>query len=157
MFGWLGRVFGLIGSNDTASEIAKDISSGVDMLIYTDEEKAQASEKAFNSWLKMIEIQKSTESYRSITRRILAVFIIVNMFIMIWLCVAAELLHAISWVVYDKLLFDVITEAGLSFTNVTWSILKLANVFQLGWVFCTIIVFYFGPHLIQFFSKGKDK
>lgn len=155
MLGWLGGFFGLFQGNETASNIASDIASGVDKLIYTEEEKADASAKAFTAWLKMVEIQKNSESYRSITRRILAVFIIMNLFIMIWMCVAAELIHAISWMVFDDVIFDIVTEGGLSFTNITWSILKLANVFQLGWVFCTIIVFYFGPHLIQFFSKGK--
>lgn len=157
MLGWLGSLFGLVNNNSTAGKLAEDISSGIDVMFYTDEEKAQANLKAFESWLKMVEVMKGSEAYRSITRRILAVGIVFNLFVMIWLCVASELAHAFSWMIYDKVLFDVISEGGLEFTNVTWSILKLANVFQLGWVFCTIIVFYFGPHLIQFFTKRGEK
>ena len=153
--GWLGSLFGLVDSNRTASKLAEDISSGVDVLFYTDEEKAQASAEAFNAWLKMVDVMKGSEAYRSITRRILAVGIVFNLFVMIWLCVLAELVHALSWMVWDEVILDVVSEGGLQFTNVTWSILKLANAFQLGWVFCTIIVFYFGPHLIQFFTKEK--
>jgi len=149
MLGWLGGLFGIVDASKSASTLAKDVSKGVDMLIYTDEEKAIAKEKAFNAWLKMVEIQKDSETYRSITRRILAVGIIFNLLALIWLCVGAELAAVFGW-------FESVTQpVGQPFTPITTVIIQIANVYQLGWVFCTIIVFYFGPHLIQFFSKGK--
>jgi len=149
MLGWLGGLFGLFQGHETASSLAKDVSNGVDMLVYTEEEKAIASKEAFSSWLKMVELMKDSETYRSITRRVLAVTIIINLLLMIWLCIFSELAAVFEW-------FDSITPpVAQPFTALTMSIIQLANVFQLGWVFCTIIVFYFGPHLIQFFSKGK--
>jgi hypothetical protein len=152
MLGWLGGLFGLVNSNDTAASLAKDVSKGVDMLIYTDEEKSIAREKAFTSWLKMVEVMKDSETYRSVTRRVLAVGILFNLLAMIWLCIFSEMAAVFGW-------FESITEPTAEpFTAVTMSILRLAKVFELGWVFCTIIVFYFGPHLIQFFGKkGSSK
>jgi hypothetical protein len=147
MLGWLGGLFGLVNSNPTASELAGDISSGVDKMFYTSEEKAEASAKAFEGWLRMVEMMKGSEQYRSITRRILAVGIVVNLLLMIWICIAAEICATFGWLGLASI------ESG--FTSITLSIIKIAAVFQLGWVFCTIIVFFFGPHLIQFFSKGK--
>ena len=150
MLGFLGGLFGLINTNKTASSLAKDVSNGVDMLIYTDEEKAIAQKEAFSAWLKMVESMKDSETYRSITRRILAVLIVFNLLLMIWLCIISEMSAVFGW-------FESITrQPGEPFTAVTMAVLQIAGVFQLGWVFCTIIVFYFGPHLIQFFSKGKS-
>jgi uncharacterized membrane protein (DUF485 family) len=148
MLGWLGGLFGLFQGNQTAASLAKDVSNGVDMLIYTDEEKAIAQKEAFVSWLKMVELMKDSETYRSVTRRILAVTIIMNLLLMIWLCIIAETLAFFK-------LFGMVPPVGQPFTPITMAIIQVAGVFQLGWVFCTIIVFYFGPHLIQFFSKGK--
>ncbi len=155
--GWLtgvGKFFGLISTNPTASELAKDISSGVDMMIYTKEEQAidaaVATTKALDSWLKQVEAMRDSEAYRSITRRMLAVGIVFNLLCMIWLCIWSEVAATFGW--FESL--KVVTVDEYTFTSLTWSLLKIAAVFQLGWVFCTIIVFYFGPHLVQF-MKGK--
>ena len=146
----LGTLLGFVNSNDTASNLAKDISSGVDKMFYTQEEKAENTIKAYDAWLRMVETLKSAETYRSITRRILAVFIIFNLICMIWLCIFSEIAGIQGWFGLTILTVD-----DVSFTPVTWAILKLASVFELGWVFCTIIVFYFGPHMIQFFKGNK--
>ena len=151
MFAWLGSLFGLVGSSETASSLAKDISSGVDMLIYTDEEKAIAQKGAFTAWLKMVETMKDSEAYRSVTRRVLAVGIVFNLLAMIWICIFAEISAVFHW-------FEQLKEpVAQPFTSITMAILQIANAYQLGWVFCTIIVFYFGPHLIQFFGKNGGK
>lgn len=150
LFSGLGRILGIVNANDTAASLAKDISSGVDMLVYTDEEKAIRAGEAFTGWLKMVEMMKGSEQVRSVTRRILAVFIIFNLICMIWICVWVEMGTAFGLVSLPLEKID-----GLSFTPVTWAVLRIAGIFQLGWVFCTIIVFYFGPHLLQFFGKNK--
>ena len=150
MFGWFANLFGLVSSSETASSLAKDVAKGVDMLVYTDEEKAIASKAAFDSWLHMIELMKDSETYRSITRRILAVAIVFNLLLMIWICIMAEIAAQFHW--FKELSVPITTP----FTSITMAILQIANAYQLGWVFCTIIVFYFGPHLIQFFNKGKN-
>lgn len=60
---------------DAAANIATDISSGVDMMFYTDEEKAQAAQKGFDSFLKLMEIEKDAASIRAVTRRLIAAMI----------------------------------------------------------------------------------
>lgn len=150
MLGWLGGLLGLVNKNETAKGLAEDISAGVDKMFFTNEEKADYSAKAFDGWLRMVELQKDSETYRSITRRILAVIIVFNLILMIWLCIFSEMSAFFGW-------FGMTSPVAQPFTQITMSIIQLAGVFQLGWVFCTIIVFYFGPHLIQFFSKGAKK
>lgn len=167
-FTTIGSALGLINSNPTASELAKDISSGVDMLVYTKEEKAidsmekvkmkgELTVKATDAWLRMIELTKDAEKYRSVTRRILAVGLIFNLLAMIWMCVWAEV--AAFFGLWGVKTVKMVAPVGTSIleqielTSITWAILKIAGAFQLGWVFSTIIVFYYGPQLIQFFKK----
>lgn len=167
--GWLtgvGKLFGLISANPTASELAKDISGGVDMMFYTKEEKAidsleelklkgELTVKAGDTWLRMVELMKDSEKYRSVTRRIIAVGIILNLMFMIWLGIFCEASAMFGWFSIDTAPIDISMggDASIQLTSLSWSILRFASVFQLGWVFCTIIVFYFGPQLVQFFKK----
>ena len=155
LFSAIGGLLGLVNSNPTASELAKDVSSGLDMLIYTKEEKAIDGAKmtvsATEAWLRMVEMMKSSEQVRSVTRRIIALGTIGNIFCMIWICVVVEILQAFQFIALPTVTID-----QVGFTTLTWAVLKLAGVFQLGWVLATIIVFYFGPQLIQMLtSKGK--
>ena len=153
----IGTFLGFINTNSTASDLAKDISSGVDMLVYTSEEeaidKAKMTVQAMDAWLRMVEVMKSSEVYRSVTRRALAVFVVFNLMCMIWLSIWAEVAATFGW--FESLI--VVTVDDWAFTPITWSILKIAAVFELGWVFCTIIVFYFGPQLVQMLRTKKDK
>lgn len=68
---------------DTGADLAKDVSSGIDKMFYTKEEKAddaashrdamlKAKEKGFEFWLKVQEAIKNENSIRSMTRRKLA-------------------------------------------------------------------------------------
>lgn len=156
-FAAIGSSLGFRNNPTTAYELAKDIGSGVDLLVYTKKEpsidKAKATLDATDAWLRLVESMKSSESYRSITRRILSTFIVCNLITMIWVCIWAEIAATFRW--FSSLV--TVTVDGWSFTPVTWSILKLASVFELGWVFCTIIVFYFGPQLIQMLTSKKGK
>ena len=153
----IGSALGFINNNSTASDLAKDISSGVDMMIYTKEEqaidKAALTVQSMEAWLRMVEVMKSSEVYRSVTRRALSLFIIFNLMCMIWLAIWAEVAATFGW--FESLI--VVTIDSWAFTPITWSILKIAGVFELGWVFCTIIVFYFGPQLVQMMTSKKAK
>ena len=148
MFGWIGvaakavgGALGLVDSNETASGLARDLSSGLDMLVYTPEEKAIQGAKTLDAWLRMLENMKSSDKYRSITRRILAVMIVVDFLLLINACVVIEAINTFGLV---ELKTVALMDSTLEFTTLTWAIIKIAGVFQLGWVFCTIIVFYFG-------------
>ena len=128
------------------------------MLVYTDEEKTQDNMKmtttAVESWLRMVESMKASEAYRSITRRVIAFGVVFNVFALVWICVAIELLAS-----FNKINIQLISDStdGLKFTSVTWTILKLSTSFQLGWAFCTVIIFYFGPQLAQILTGNKKK
>ena len=161
--GWLtgiGAAIGLINKNETASELAKDVSSGLDMMFYTKEEqaidKSKMTVQATESWLRMVEAMKDTEAVRSVTRRFLALFIVFNLFCMIWLSVWFEVGSYIGSKEIVQPVASSTTSAGYSLTPITTTILDIADKFSLGWVFCTIIVFYFGPQLVQI-MKGKKK
>ena len=158
-FSAIGSALGFIDNNDTASELAKDISNGVDVLIYTDEEKTADKMKmtitATEAWLRMVETMKSSEIYRSVTRRAIALFFIFNIFCMIWLCVWMEFAATFHWF-GSAVEHIVVKDGGISLTPLTMTVLKIAGAFQLGWALCTIIVFYFGPTLVQM-MKGNKK
>ena len=164
----IGTALGLINNNETASALAKDMSNGVDALFYTTEEevkddleriklKGDAIVKASDAWIRMIEFTKNSEVYRSVTRRILAVGIIFNLFFMIWIGLWCEAAAMFGWFGLKTIPIDVsvVGIATIQLTSLSWAILKFAAVFQLGWVFATIVIFYFGPQLVQYFGNKK--
>lgn len=110
---------------DAAATIATDISSGIDVMFYTDEEKAQAKQKATETWLKLFEIEKDAAGPRAITRRIIAVAITVQWILML--------------------------NAGLIFL-ITGNIVSANAVFDLMPTVTAavgaILGFYFGPNMI---------
>ncbi len=120
-FSWLSKAPKV---TDTACEIAKDISSGMDVLFYTDEEKAQAQQKAFDAWLEMTKAL-GPSSARDISRRVIAVMVMV-------MCMALTVTGLIAaWSGCQPLY-----ETALSFFGNWWK------------VALTVAVFYFGPHMI---------
>ena len=164
----VGGILGFVNNNETASALAKDMSNGVDLLFHTEEEKAheaadfhirkiEATQKAMDAWLRMIEFTKNSEAYRSVTRRILAVGIIFNLLCMIWICILCEMAAMFHWfgIVSLPASVPVAGVVTIQLTSLTWAILKIAAVFQLGWVFATIVIFYFGPQLVQYFGNKK--
>lgn len=155
----IGSFLGFVNNNQTASTLAKDISNGVDMLVYTDEEevidRVKATTAATEAWLRMVELMKGSEVYRSVTRRALSLFFIFNIWCLIWLCVWIEVAATFGW--FKGIVAVSQVENGLLLTPLTWSVLKIASVFELGWALCTIIVFYFGPQLAQILIGKKTK
>ena len=164
----VGGILGFVNNNETASNLAKDMSNGVDALFYMPEEEArddieriklkgEALVKASDAWIRMVEFTKNSEVYRSVTRRILAVGIIFNLFLMIWICLWCEMAAMFHWfgVVALPASVPVAGVVTIQLTSLTWAILKIASVFQLGWVFATIVIFYFGPQLVQYFGNKK--
>lgn len=62
----------IFGNSDTANKVAEGIYNGVDKLVFTDEEKADASREGFKLW---IEYQKATQP-QNIARRLIALLIV---------------------------------------------------------------------------------
>ncbi len=120
---------GLFGSSKSAETVidtaAKGIYNGIDAMVFTEEEKSQARQKGFDSWLKFYEIAYDQNSVRSITRRWVAFMILGPMTLY---SLAAAVLTPF-YPEYAKFLFSLVQEYS-----------PVAMV---------IIAFYFGPHALK--------
>lgn len=134
MWTFIKSLFGSSGDTGKALETAADgLYNGIDKLIYTDEEKADALAEVRPLFLKFAEKAYDQNSIRSITRRWLA-FMVVGP-TMTFFCLAALFYgfglfveDSTAWTNYSTFLF------GLAKTLVPWA--------------GGVLVFYFGPHLI---------
>jgi len=126
---WLTNLF---GSNKETGEIlnkaADGIYNGLDKLVYTEEEKAEAFAKGRELFLSFAEKAYDQNSIRAITRRWLA-------FIVVGPCIGFYLSSAIT--------FFWNIEAATHLMNMATGLTPWAG---------GVLVFYFGPHLI---SAGK--
>lgn len=101
--------------------------SGIDKLVYTDEEKAEARTKYLETWLELQKMLGEETSVRGITRRILAI-----------MCVGTYIflsLFSVAMWKFDKAYADFIWEVG--------------NAGQYGYITLTIVAFYFGPYFLE--------
>lgn len=125
MFDWL---FGASKSAekvvDTGCGLLTTAASGIDMMFYTDEEKAQAKAAVYTQWLKTQEVIREEGSVRSVTRRMIAVAFTT---IFLCMCIAGVVLALITKDPSNPC-FDMVSEMGM--------------------IEMTIIVFYFGPTMI---------
>jgi hypothetical protein len=128
LFGWISQAPKI---TNTACDLAKDISSGVDVMFYTEEEKSQARQAAYDTWLNMMKVL-GPSSARGISRRVIAIIVMLT-------CVFLTFVGVFAAFVGEKLLVETV----LAFFGHWW---KVATV---------VTVFYFGPHLVNA-VKGKD-
>jgi hypothetical protein len=120
MFGWLGTVFGSAKAIDKGLDM---VSSGIDMAIFTDEEKTIANQKVLDWKLKWI----SATGPQSKARRVISFGIVGLWLILVCLAVGLELF---SLTEKSKFVFEV-----------------LKNI--MNWPFITIIGFYFAAHIVR--------
>ncbi len=115
---WFQTIFkGRLDAGKTFDTIA----SGIDKLAFTNQERAEFNVKMADSMAEFAKLSISENTIRSRTRRFIAIFLILNIMLIFWLCVALVLLkHDIS------------------------VILELVGIFKLGIAFLTIIGFFFG-------------
>lgn len=129
MFNWMRNIFGGSEAGEHAIKKAADgIYNGLDKLVYTDEEKAEAHQKGVDTFLKFAELTRDENSVRSVTRRYLSWFITANVFAVFW------------------------TAVGFAINNndkMVEKIISLANAFNLGWAFTAVVVFYFGVQFVR--------
>jgi hypothetical protein len=123
---------------DTGLDLVKDVSSGIDVLFYTDEEKAQAKSSWWQMWMKQQEVIGDGNSIRSKTRRLLSILFTVNFLIIVDIAIYA---------------------ACKGWAEVVQNIITTAAAFKLGAIQLTIVIFYFGYYGIQAvigkWKKGK--
>lgn len=133
MFGFLRDVFGGgEAAEHTVKKAADGIYNGLDKLVYTEEEKAEARQKGVDTFLKFAELTREENSVRSVTRRYLAWFISLNTFAAFWLTVIFALNNK------DEMVKKIVS---------------LAEAFHIGWAFAGVVVFYFGVQFVR--GKGK--
>jgi len=131
MWSW---VTGLFGSSDKTGDVlnkaADGIYNGLDKLVYTDEEKADALAKGRELFLDFAKTAYDQNSIRSVTRRWLA-FLVVG--------------PCILFYVASGIAFFFNQEASTHFMQMAQGLTPWAG---------GVLVFYFGPHLIGAGRKG---
>jgi hypothetical protein len=94
------------GSGIDPQKTFDTVASGVDKLFFTNQEKSEAAQKAWDQWLEWYKLSSSENSARSYTRRILAVIFSTTFLFML-------LAAAGAWLVdpdYATFLFNVAKE-----------------------------------------------
>lgn len=127
--GWWQTIFKGRLSPD---KVFNSIASGVDKLAFTTQERAEFNGKMADSMAQYAKDTMSESTIRSKTRRFIAIFLIINIMVIFWLCL------------------------GLSVFGIDISfILDLAGTFNLGLVFLSIIAFFFGGYYFTAYQKKK--
>lgn len=132
--GLLSAVGGFITGNTEGSNKFLDAGmKALDAAVYTEEEKATAKADHFDKWskLQMALLEKDTGT--SVNRRRIGWFIVLSVLLNFQICVVMSLLGK----------NDSVAE-----------IITLSDTFKVGWAFVSVIIFYFGDHMIKSF-KGK--
>lgn len=78
MFGIIKSILGAGKGLDSIDKVVDNISSGLDKLIYTDQEKSEMSKEGYKLFLDYLSLNKDENSIRSKTRRIIAVSVVGN-------------------------------------------------------------------------------
>lgn len=105
---------------------------GIDKLVYTDEEKAEARQRLVDNWLELQRTLGEETSVRGITRRILTFLTVLPYTALV---IASAVCYYFNQA-YAKFLLDV-AEGNF------------------GIIVLTIVVFYFGPLVGRIFKSGK--
>lgn len=115
--------------SEAAGKVLDGAIKGLDAIVYTDEEKAVARQKLADQWLDLQKALGEETTVRSITRRILAILIVVPF---VGLILGAAVAYKFD-MEYAKFL------------------LSLADS-QFSWLALGVAGFYFGPYML---NRGK--
>lgn len=119
---------------DIAGKMTDGMISGLDKMAFTEEEKEETLSKRIEMFIKIgeanLEFVKATASEtttRSVTRRIVAIFIM-----------------SITAITYFSIAVIYKFDPG-------WAefLLKLASAFYIGVAFLSVVIFFFGNHVIN--------
>ncbi len=134
--GWFDKLLGVDKAIDVAD---KTLSSGMNLLdeaFHTDQEKSEQAALLYANWVEAQKLIATQASPTAISRRIIA-----------WGVVS------LVWITALVSIFIIVVSSNQAKVD---ALVSLLVALQIGWAFCTIIIFYFGPHLISAFSKrGK--
>lgn len=99
---------------------------GLDAIVFTEEERAELNKKLGDQWLELQKVLGEETTVRSVTRRVLALLVMVPFVLLILAC---AVVYPFS-TEYAKFLLDLAQS-------------------QFGWLALGVVGFYFGPHMIQ--------
>ena len=137
-------LFGSSKSTGTALEAAADgLSNGIDKLVYTQEEKAEAMQGARATFLEFAKVAHDQNSIRSVTRRWLA-FMIVGPTMLFY--VGSAFFHGIGTFTTMPVVTGQAIAVVPAATTYALFLFKLAGELT-PWA-GGVLAFYFGSHLI---------
>jgi hypothetical protein len=116
---------------DTACNVVDNAVAGVDKMFYTDEEKAKAKKEMIAQYLEYVQSTLKETSIRSVTRRVVALGVIGVWLFLILVSVAGFFLQETSMVQFILALLD-----------------------RMTFPVSSVIVFYFGPYMLSYLTKG---
>ncbi len=124
----------LLAGPEAATRVLDAGVRGIDALVYTDEEKAVAKQKLLDGWLQLQKDMGEETTVRAVTRRILAILIIVPF---VFLVLSAAVAY----------FFD---------PQYTQFLIDLADG-QFGIMALAVTCFYFGPYMIGQMLKTNNQ
>ena len=113
----------ITGGGKTAEKVVDGVTSGLDAMFFTDEEKSIANQKVLDWKLKMLEATKSS----NVARRIISLMI-VGLWVL--LVVVMVIAHGLGAIAYADYLFKTLTDVVMQ-------------------PFSIIIAFYFLAHVVR--------
>lgn len=134
-WGWLANLLSPSAVDTTVktvADIAVATKNGVDVMFYTDEEKAQANQKAFELWLDLNKTWQEAATPMAIARRQIA-----KMVVFIW--GSFLILGVVAIYTKNDKLLDYIQ----------------GNMVELTWLMVCIFGFYYGPYAYNRYVKTK--
>lgn len=129
--GWLS-----VFSPKSADEVIKNGMKAIDAVFFTDEEKAVHQAKVFDAWIRAQEAINSETTPRSINRRYVA-----------WSIVLMISTFATSTMIMAMYGFD----------DKARTLIEVAEAYNLGFAFVSVIMFYFGTHALSLLGGKKKK
>lgn len=147
MFSFIKGLFGSSKNTDTVVETAaKGIYNGIDMLVYTDEEKALASAKGVDKFLEFVGMTSDQNSIRSVARRWLAFMVVGPVMLDV---VIASIFYTLApffqnFAENGDALYNPFKLAGDNLVAVIAIVAPWAG---------GVLMFYFGPHIVGAFKK----
>lgn len=119
---------------DTGLDLLKMGAEGIGNLYFSEEEKSEASAKTLAMWLAYQEMSQAQGSARSLTRRYLACY---------W------------FMVFGSTFMLAIGFACAGDVGTVNRIIDVVAAFYAAQIMLSIVVFYFGPHMLSYLGIGK--
>ena len=126
--GWFGKLLGTDKALDTVKESAKSTFSIIDEAFYTDQEKSESKAKAVNQWLQAQKIVAAQSAPTAISRRVIA-----------WAVIGIVCFMVLQGCLYIGFDDDLRVQ----------KLIELAKAFWIGEAFTSVMVFYFGAHILK--------